>query len=676
MASKLGTIFVEMDIDKDRWVGAQRRLLKEATSTSLRIEDNFKRLGIKSSAEMDLMRKRITNSFNMIKNSSKATANDIVRAEKAKTQQLKALHDQQYGHQTSLMTKLKKHWLGVSVAIYASMRVIRAGWDLIKEAADFEQQKRAFDNLTASYGRNGDKIIAGLKKVSDNTISTMELINKAGTAMMMGIAPDKVIRLMEIARSTARMTGQSVTDAFADISKGTARSSKLLLDNLGILVGVGKANEQWAAANNRTVESMTEVERKGAFLNAVIEAGSGLMLKLGEQADTTRDKMDRLTTSWANFKIEIGLATLALVGFIEKATDKTLDRLFGPITGDPKELAKQYLERQLGLALRSYNLMIQQGNVDQEALRLAESRIFTLRQRIALLEESPDKKGPLKLTIGSPGTATSLSNEPDMWAKGWAEAETAVQQTWQQSVYGFNQMQQQILSDQQTFADMKKAINDISLNDRVEAEQTALKKIREMNEQQAAREKSLRMQVLSAYQQAAGGIANTFMQIAQAGGKQSKKAFVMYKAFAIVEAMIGTALAITKAIGQLGAWGIPVAIALGAMGAVQIAMIAAAQPPSYDQGGVSQAKGVYQTGNISEAHIPLKSGKVPVKVEGGGGGPSVTIQMNNPVFQDVDTQRQVFAQIAEQIARKVAPNAVVQAYNNDHPIRGMIRSST
>ena len=84
MASRLGTIFVEMDIDRDRWSGAQRRLLKDATSTSLRIEDNFRKLGIKSSAEMDLMRRKITNSFNMIKNSSQATANDIVRAEKAK----------------------------------------------------------------------------------------------------------------------------------------------------------------------------------------------------------------------------------------------------------------------------------------------------------------------------------------------------------------------------------------------------------------------------------------------------------------------------------------------------------------------------------------------------------------------------------------------------------------
>ena len=131
MAGKIGTIFVEMDIDKDRWVGAQRRLLKDATSTSLRIEDNFKKLGIKSSAHMDLMRKKIINSFNMIKNSSKATTNDILRAEKAKTKQLNALHDEQFGHQTSLMTKLK-YPSSFSNSSCASLPVFAAKTNIIR----------------------------------------------------------------------------------------------------------------------------------------------------------------------------------------------------------------------------------------------------------------------------------------------------------------------------------------------------------------------------------------------------------------------------------------------------------------------------------------------------------------------------------------------------------------
>ena len=109
------------------------------------------------------------------------------------------------------------------------------------------------------------------------------------------------------------------------------------------------------------------------------------------------------------------------------------------------------------------------------------------------------------------------------------------------------------------------------------------------------------------------------------------------------------------------------------MAAVQVAMIAAAQPPSYDQGGISEAKGLYQTGPIREAHIPIPSGgKIPVKMDGQQ-RPTVNITLNNPVFQDLETQRQVMAQIANVVATQVAPGAVIQSYKNDEPIRDVIR---
>jgi len=179
--------------------------------------------------------------------------------------------------------------------------------------------------------------------------------------------------------------------------------------------------------------------------------------------------------------------------------------------------------------------------------------------------------------------------------------------------------------------------------------------------------------------QMVGGVANSFLQMSQAGGEHSKKAFRMYQAFAIAQAIMSTAqlalaggasLAVLPVIGPaLAAAWIPTAYA---MGAIQIAMIASAKPPSYDEGGISRAKGIYQTGDIDELHIPLKGGKVPLK-GGGGGGTTIIVKMENPVFQDVATQRQVFAQIATVIATKVAPGAVIQNYRDDGPIRSLMR---
>jgi hypothetical protein len=126
-------------------------------------------------------------------------------------------------------------------------------------------------------------------------------------------------------------------------------------------------------------------------------------------------------------------------------------------------------------------------------------------------------------------------------------------------------------------------------------------------------------EVLGMYSSMAGQVAETFLQIAQAGGKQSKEAFAMYKVFAIAQAGIAATMAILNALASPllpPPTNVVMASVIGAMAAVQVAMIASAQPPSYDQGGISEAKGIYQTGNIREAHIPIPSGgKIPVKVE-------------------------------------------------------------
>ena len=87
----VGRVFVEMDLDASRYKASQKALYKSAVSTSLDIEKNFKHLGVTSDATFDLMRRKAVNSFEMIANSSKSTAADIVRAEQAKAAKLQSI---------------------------------------------------------------------------------------------------------------------------------------------------------------------------------------------------------------------------------------------------------------------------------------------------------------------------------------------------------------------------------------------------------------------------------------------------------------------------------------------------------------------------------------------------------------------------------------------------------
>jgi len=209
----------------------------------------------------------------------------------------------------SMQASFEKSIAGIQAAwlkIGAIAITAKKAWDFAEQATKFEQQKVSLDNLAASYGSNGNKIIAALRHVSDGTIDTMTLVNKAGSAMMLGINPEKITKLMEIARATSRMTGQSITKAFEDIALGVGRQSKMILDNLGIIVQVDDANQKYAATLGKTAAGLNDAEKKAAFLSATIEAGENLMRRMGEQTNTTADKMERFKTTLSNVKIALG----------------------------------------------------------------------------------------------------------------------------------------------------------------------------------------------------------------------------------------------------------------------------------------------------------------------------------------------------------------------------------
>lgn len=184
---------------------------------------------------------------------------------------------------------------------------------------------------------------------------------------------------------------------------------------------------------------------------------------------------------------------------------------------------------------------------------------------------------------------------------------------------------------------------------------------------------------------------DSFRAIAEAGGKYSKQAFVMYKAFAITKALMDTyeaAIGAYKAlvgIPYVGPFIAPVAAAAAvAAGMAQVNMIRSQKMPSYDQGGISTKKGIYQTGNIDEAHIPLKDGKVPVSLRSAnysasqGKTANIYYIMENPTFMDqntlFNTQATIATAVSKRVVKEIGSNIIINDYNADKQIRKVLRS--
>lgn len=218
--------------------------------------------------------------------------------------------------------RLKSAWAsakGAWLEIAAGVIAVSKAYDLMHRAAQFQERERAFANMAASHGVAADKIIADLKRISKGTVDTMTLMEKAGSAMTLGIQAEKLSELMEIARASAKITGQSVTQAFEDISLAVGRQSKMILDNLGIIVRVEEANKRYAKQMGIVGRELTEAEKKQAFLNATLEAGREIVERVGDAQDSAAEKLQRWKAQYQDAAIVIGKVFLNVVQGIETA---------------------------------------------------------------------------------------------------------------------------------------------------------------------------------------------------------------------------------------------------------------------------------------------------------------------------------------------------------------------
>ena len=196
-------------------------------------------------------------------------------------------------------------------AFFAGRGIINGLTNSIQLASKFQGVSRGFDNLAKSAGFSSaafDKF----QDATDNTISSVDLMTQANNAMLLGIADseDQMAELFDVGQRLAQGLGQDTAYGIESLVTGLGRQSKLMLDNLGIMLDVNKANDDYATKLNKTASELTDAERKQAFVNAAMEEGRRLVEKMGEEQLTMASSMDQAKSAISDVGVEIGL-TLA-----------------------------------------------------------------------------------------------------------------------------------------------------------------------------------------------------------------------------------------------------------------------------------------------------------------------------------------------------------------------------
>tara|TARA_Y100001963_G_scaffold15674_1_gene19423 strand:- start:5969 stop:7993 length:2025 start_codon:yes stop_codon:yes gene_type:complete len=197
-----------------------------------------------------------------------------------------------------------------------------------KQAAELQAMETAFNNLQGGT-ENAAVAMDKLRGATDNTMSNFDLFQQANNAMILGITKnsDEMAEMFDMAQRLGRSLGVDTRRSVESLVTGIGRQSRLMLDNIGIVVKSDEAYEAYAEELKKNKDDLTDVEKKQAFLNATLEAAREKVALLGPEVLSPIDSLNKLTAAWDNFSSRLGSVALEVLQPLSEALASILDSL-------------------------------------------------------------------------------------------------------------------------------------------------------------------------------------------------------------------------------------------------------------------------------------------------------------------------------------------------------------
>lgn len=190
--------------------------------------------------------------------------------------------------------------LGGLVRLYATYAAnvfaVSAAFTALSNAMDTTMMVRGLDQLGAASGVALGGLARNFAAASDGAISFREAMQATAQATSAGLSKKQFMELGQVAKSASQALGVNMSDAVNRLTRGITKLEPELLDELGLFTKVGKASENYARSVGKSVEQLTDFEKRQAFANAVLKEGRDKFSEIAAEGNP----FDRLLASLKN----------------------------------------------------------------------------------------------------------------------------------------------------------------------------------------------------------------------------------------------------------------------------------------------------------------------------------------------------------------------------------------
>lgn len=197
---------------------------------------------------------------------------------------------------------------GLGLSIYAAFQFSRIG-------EENEKISKNFTRFANDAGLDADRLKEKIAGISEGFVDLEDILPRAGEAILsLGKNASRLPEILELARNIGVTTGRDVKEVFDELTKGIENQNVKLLRNNLIRLDANKILEDYAAANGKNVNQLSEAAKQQAFLNATLEQGKKKFGEVGAQATPIAGGIKQLELAFDDLKDAIAAIVNSNVG--------------------------------------------------------------------------------------------------------------------------------------------------------------------------------------------------------------------------------------------------------------------------------------------------------------------------------------------------------------------------
>ena len=223
-----------------------------------------------------------------------AGVTDQVTKAQTRLGQASASAGRSFSAQATGLGGLVSAYAGAAATVFA----ITAAFQALNQAAQTAQVVEGLNALATTVGTTGAEILKRSQEITRGLVSIREAAETVNIGLSAGFSQDQILELQQVSLGASRALGRTLTDALTRVTRGAAKLEPELLDELGIFVKIDPAVESYAAKLNKTATSLTDFERRQAFVNAIIDQGTQKFSIIDTSSGNALESLQRLSTSF------------------------------------------------------------------------------------------------------------------------------------------------------------------------------------------------------------------------------------------------------------------------------------------------------------------------------------------------------------------------------------------